>query len=225
MNITKKRLLEIEKELNSVTIHGLQALSNVSQWRDNNPSSVMDLKTKQHHCPHCNRSGIGWGWKSRHFDNCRMKGIDLEEFTKDCNTLPSFKITEKYGVDFYFITRYRRYFGIEAVATTGKTYNLKIRTCPHCNRPGKGNIFSLSHFDNCKFKGIDLTQLNEDILNYDDSIVQSKYGLTGNPYNAYKKYHKIRKENYLVRGKRQGVLHHWSVSPRDSKGRAISKQK
>lgn len=97
--------------------------------------------------------------------------------------------------------------------------------CPHCNRPGKGNIFSLSHFDNCQFKGIDLTQLNEDILNYDDSVVQSKYGLSINPYKAYKKYHKIRKENYLVRGKRQGVLHHWSVSPRDSKGRAISKQK
>ena len=37
------------------------------------------------------------------------------------------------------------------LANRGNTYNIKTRTCPHCNLIGKGSNMSRYHFDKCKW--------------------------------------------------------------------------
>ena len=38
------------------------------------------------------------------------------------------------------------------LSNKGNTYNVKTKTCPHCNLTGKGSNMTRYHFDNCKWK-------------------------------------------------------------------------
>ena len=161
MSITKERLLEIEQELNGLTIQKMTQ-------RD----SLSAVANREHECPHCNRISKGSSFQQHHFDNCKLKGINLEEFNKELLTMSIGEICSKYNIDVQFISNYRRYFGILA------NKNIEHK-CPHCNRSGNGNRFIREHFDNCKLKGVNLEEFNKDLLNKTTNLnkIANKYNL------------------------------------------------
>jgi hypothetical protein len=97
MSITKERLLEIEQELNGLTIQKMTQ-------RD----SLSAVANREHECPHCNRISKGSSFQQHHFDNCKLKGVNLEEFNKDLlnKTTNLNKIANKYNLERGYVERH-----------------------------------------------------------------------------------------------------------------------
>ena len=102
MSITKERLLEIEQELNGLTISKMVRQAHIKNVRESTRGYA-----SIHKCPHCNRSG-NVVIRRHHFDNCALKGVNLEEFNKDLlnRTTNLNKIAIKYNLDRGYVERY-----------------------------------------------------------------------------------------------------------------------
>ena len=199
MKISKKRLLEIEKELNGLTIKLLCNINSIQETHIKN--------TIPNHCPHCNIIRRGIGFRRQHFDNCWWKGVNLEEFNTDILTMYRMDACRKYNMDSRKMLDYAKFHNIPvntSVKTSkGLTWKRKNKvqqvTCPHCKRIGGGNIFADKHFDNCFLKGVSRTKFHKELMEHSYDSICEKYGINRAYLWSYTKFHKIQAKRTRVK--------------------------
>lgn len=113
MNISKKRLAEIEKELNCLTVKKLNAIGNLSQYGKSNfgKGALIAGKT-QFTCPHCNSSGKSYFFLLIHFDNCGFKGINFNQLSADIPIMYVNDLVKKYNISRHLIRKYAKLHNI-----------------------------------------------------------------------------------------------------------------
>lgn len=202
MKISKKRLLEIEKELNGLTI---KVLCNIN--------SVQEMHIKNaipNQCPHCNVSRGGGAFRLQHFDNCKLKGVNLEEFNTDIQTMYRMECSRKYNIPPIRIYDYAKFHNIPldfSIRKTSSGYTWKRKneveqvTCSHCKRSGGGPAFTNKHFDNCFLKGINRTEFHKELMEHSYDLICEKYGINRVHLWNYTKFHKIKAKRTRVKNK------------------------
>lgn len=198
MNISKDRLLEIEKELNNCTI---KSLTSIAQCKINGSKALIKYSKKLHLCPHCNISKKSSSFVNSHFNNCKWKGINLKQFNIDIQTMYRMDVCKKYGIDRKWIRDYAKFHKIslkDHKTTLGIKYKVnkevlekKIYTCPHCKKIGN-QYFVKHHFDNCKLKGINIKEFNKDIFEMKRNLVCKKYKISLSYHQRYIKEYNIK---------------------------------
>lgn len=105
-----------------------------------------------------------------HFNNCVLKGVNLETFVSDLQNISRERVRSKYNLQIGRYKKYLKHFSIIKAHQKGKK-------CPHCEvkiTPYNGNF----HFEKCPFRDIDLKGLIEDFSTYNDYKLSLKYGIS-----------------------------------------------
>ena len=109
MNMTKERLLEIEKELNGLTIKRMTVAHTISLYgKCNFGNSGLIAGQTKFTCPHCNVSGKSYFFTLIHFDNCKFKGIDFKQLNNDIPIMFVNDLVKKYNISRHLIRMYAK---------------------------------------------------------------------------------------------------------------------
>lgn len=104
MSVSKERLLEIEKELNSLPIHILIRKENgrrsIRYNSRNNSEVARRTQSISRTCPHCTTTGKGNAFLTKHFNKCYFNpsNINLTKFIDDSKVMPSRELSTKYSI-------------------------------------------------------------------------------------------------------------------------------
>jgi glutaredoxin len=185
LNMTREEQDKIFEQLQEVTLHKLIAsefMRSMTASLTHEQRSSVSKKNSEiiRTCPHCKKSSRGGFFIGTHFDNCTMKGINLTDINKDImdKFITTQDIMKKYDITANTISSYIRHHSLYT--------NDNIATCPHCKMSSSSNSFIGFHFDNCKMKGINLDNLNRDIVEHGTSYILHKYSISKDWYRNYK---------------------------------------
>lgn len=149
-NISQERLLEIERELNSLPIHIMVRKENGKMIANNTPREFYVEKGKE--------------------DYKMGKGIHNPEFIKNKNqkelSKKAVQTMREQGIGLFKYSEKR----IEASRITAK----REHTCPNCGRTIKGNG-GVAHLNKCPYSDIPMNELRD--TNISAYSLEKKYGV------------------------------------------------
>lgn len=138
-------------------------------------------------CPHCKLKLIS-GSIRFHYSNCKLKGINLDLFKTELTNQSVIFVSKKYGLSRTFVNTYIDFFDITKSDSIEEEHILNNHICPKCEQR-TNNSNKRFHYDNCKFKNLDIQIIKSELSSLSNYQLSKKYKVSKKSFHTFRKFH------------------------------------